>query len=138
MFPFWHHSSSAECQCCCWLHCVYVLCIVVGFWVATSHEFLATNQPIKLSLNWLLQVKSLPNLRLLALCNVTNFNIFIFWSLANVIHMASHPHPVAKGTYLTRGGVGRLSESVINGKFVTKIFLSVNAEWSYKILWNVL
>ena len=44
------------------------------------------------------------------------------------MHMASHPHPVAKGTYVTRAGGGKLSESVINGKFVTKTFLSVNAE----------
>ena len=76
--------------------CVYVLCTVVGSWMATSHEFefLATPALPKQVLKgkqWsnqsVSEIKSkliaagerstqLPNLRLLALCNVTNFNIF--------------------------------------------------------------
>ena len=47
-----------------------VLCIVVVSWVATSHEFLA--------LFWSFQVKSLPNLRLLALCCSAMLQILIF------------------------------------------------------------
>ena len=47
------------------------------------------------------------------------------------MHMASH-QPAAKGTLLRGGegggGGGGVSESVKKGKFVTKIFLSVNAE----------
>ena len=42
------------------------------------------------------------------------------------MHMASHP-PAAKRTLLGRGG-GGLSDSVKKGKFVTKIFLSVNMQ----------
>ena len=37
-----------------------------------------------------------------------------------------------------RGGGGGLSESVKKGKFVKKIFLSVNVEWRSKILWKMI
>ena len=49
------------------------------------------------------------------------------------MHMASHPQ-AAKGTLGGGGWVNLLKKR----KFVTKIFLSVNAEWRYKILWNIL
>ena len=35
-------------------------------------------------------------------------------------------------------GEGGLSDSVKKGKFVKKIFLSDNAEWSFKNLWKVI
>ena len=34
--------------------------------------------------------------------------------------------------------MGGLSDSVKNGKFVTNIFLSDNAEWSFKNLWKMI
>ena len=56
-------------------------------------------------------------------------------SLAKVIHMASYPPQQLREGLRVKGG---LSESVKKEKFVAKIFLFANAEWSYKILWNIL
>ena len=109
--------------------CVYVLstvnsCGLLGGYLPWVFEFLATppkqvlkvkqwsNQSVvKLSLNWLLQVKSLRNLRLLTLCNVTNFNIFFLWRKLKCKSSKSYAYglpspPAAKGTSLMGQGGG--------------------------------
>ena len=78
--------------------CTYVLCTVAGSWVA------------------MLQIL------IFSFCE-ESWNA----SLAKVMHMASHS-PAAKEISLQVGEGGVLSESVKKGKFVTKIFFSVNAE----------
>ena len=91
-----------------------------------------------------MQVKSLPTWGC-SLSVMLQILIFSFceesWtvSLAKVMHIGSHP-PAAKETSLRRWGGGRGGWVNVLKKedLWPKPFLFVNAEWSYKILWNIL